>query len=293
MTRMKLHPGAIVGVGCLDSLRLARVREPSVRPYSEPWRGVFAYTNGRLHDAEQAFRAANQASFALGNRDARLRTLLDGAEEEIWFRGNIERGRAELHQALGAEPLDSLDAVARPFERLVRLFSLVGEVDSARDMLAAFDARRKEVELLDDESSRRHMLGDIAIAEGRYDDAVVEYRAADEGECTVCMLPYLARACDSMGKTDSAMAVFERYLMLPSHPVSRFIEDAYSLARTHRRLAELYEANGRSEDAMRHYRLFVELWRDADPALQPQVSDARSRLARLAGLARPRTPARP
>jgi DNA-binding SARP family transcriptional activator/tetratricopeptide (TPR) repeat protein len=48
-----------------------------------------------------------------------------------------------------------------------------------------------------------------------------------------------------------------------------------------RRLASIHDRLGDSARAAEHYRHFVSLWRDADEALQPLVSEARARLAAL------------
>lgn len=55
----------------------------------------------------------------------------------------------------------------------------------------------------------------------------------------------------------------------------------WMLALTHRRRGELHEERGAAADAARHYARFVEIWRDADPELQPVVRDVRDRLGRL------------
>jgi tetratricopeptide (TPR) repeat protein len=52
---------------------------------------------------------------------------------------------------------------------------------------------------------------------------------------------------------------------------------------SHLRRGEIYEQAGDHEKALKHYMLFVEWWKDADPELQPQVEDVRRRIARLAG----------
>lgn len=44
---------------------------------------------------------------------------------------------------------------------------------------------------------------------------------------------------------------------------------------------ELYEQLGNSREAIRQYTLFTEMWRDADPELQPLVQQARARMASL------------
>jgi hypothetical protein len=45
----------------------------------------------------------------------------------------------------------------------------------------------------------------------------------------------------------------------------------------------MYEVKGDRAKALEYYGKFAELWRDADPVLQPQVKDARARMAALAG----------
>ena len=47
------------------------------------------------------------------------------------------------------------------------------------------------------------------------------------------------------------------------------------------RLGELYEARGDAKRAAEHYATFVELWKRADPDLQPKVTQVRMRLAAL------------
>jgi len=47
------------------------------------------------------------------------------------------------------------------------------------------------------------------------------------------------------------------------------------------RLGQLYESMGKTDKAAENYRAFIQLWKNADPELQPRVADARRRLARL------------
>jgi tetratricopeptide (TPR) repeat protein len=53
----------------------------------------------------------------------------------------------------------------------------------------------------------------------------------------------------------------------------------HSGAPAHLRLAEIYERRGERQKARDHYARFAELWKDADPELQPLVEDARRRMA--------------
>jgi len=91
----------------------------------------------------------------------------------------------------------------------------------------------------------------------------------------------VARAYDAAGQADSAAAVHERYLA--TYDATRSFAGDVHKAPTHKRLGELYEARGDRDKAVEHYNEFVELWKDADPVLQPQVQDVRERIARLVG----------
>lgn len=55
------------------------------------------------------------------------------------------------------------------------------------------------------------------------------------------------------------------------------------LAIAHLRRAEIHDGRGELEQAAEHYASFIELWRDADPSLQPYVASARERLDAISG----------
>ncbi len=94
----------------------------------------------------------------------------------------------------------------------------------------------------------------------------------------------LARAFDLAGQRDSAIAYFQRFIDAPH---GYLFEDQDWLAGSYKRLGELYEAAGDLSKAALNLEKFVELWKDADPELQPKVQDIRNRLNRVrADLAR-------
>ena len=59
------------------------------------------------------------------------------------------------------------------------------------------------------------------------------------------------------------------------------IFDLIYLAPSHLRRAEIYEQVGDRERAALHYKRFIELWKNADPELQPRVEAARRAIADL------------
>lgn len=90
-----------------------------------------------------------------------------------------------------------------------------------------------------------------------------------------------------MGNLDSALVAFERAITVrwaDGQPwTERLVSEYEWLPIAYRRLGELYEQRGDSENALRYYNEFVELWKNADPVLQAQVEDVRQRIARLVG----------
>lgn len=90
----------------------------------------------------------------------------------------------------------------------------------------------------------------------------------------------MAQAHDIAGNADSSLHYWEGYLEtkwgIPSI-------DSGALPIAYRRLGEIYEARGEREKAAQYYNEFLELWKDADPELQPQVTEARKRLSELVG----------
>ena len=93
------------------------------------------------------------------------------------------------------------------------------------------------------------------------------------------LLPELGAAYDDAGQTDSAAVVYERYLR--TRWLRRVEGDGWYRPRILFRLGELYEQRGDRGRAADYYSQFAELWRGADPDLQPRVAEARRRLAAL------------
>ena len=89
----------------------------------------------------------------------------------------------------------------------------------------------------------------------------------------------LARAFDLANQPDSAIAYFDKYVH--SAYVDRAFDDFQFLAGAYKRLGELYEERGDIQHATEYTQRFVDLWKNADPPLQPKVAEARARLARL------------
>ena len=73
--------------------------------------------------------------------------------------------------------------------------------------------------------------------------------------------------------------------------VNRLYVEGLTLAPALKRLGELYEARGDRKRAAEYYEKFVDLWKNADPELQPGVTEARRWLAALSREGPEREPA--
>ena len=124
------------------------------------------------------------------------------------------------------------------------------------------------------------MLGAIALAERRPQEAITEFRAQDQASL-VGAAANLGRAYDLAGIPDSAIASYQRYLDTPF--IGRLPLDAVWRARALYRLGELYEEKGDRVKAADRYAEFVKLWKRADADLQPKVTEAKQRLEALSG----------
>jgi tetratricopeptide (TPR) repeat protein len=261
-----------------DSVRTARPNEADVQRDAQFQLAMLTASQGRLGEATRHRGAARDAALQLNARQALLNSVIGEALFDVWFRNDTAKALRTIDGALREFPLDSLRSEVRPYRDLAWLYSLTGRADRARAMAAGYDSTRALREVLQFASVQHDIRASIAMAEGRFDDAVRETRAADWGFCSLCFQPKLARAYDLAGNADSAAAVLAHYV---DHPARDVQTDGLYLAGALRRLGELYDARGDREKAISYYSRFVDLWTNSDAELQPLVRAARERLATL------------
>jgi tetratricopeptide (TPR) repeat protein len=236
---------------------------------------VVAATQGRLEEAE-----GHWADAAAANEQRGLAAeVLDAALASVWYdllvRGDESQAAVRLRDALESNPLAEMPPLDRPYTQLAILAAISGRPDRAREILSEYE--REVPELIRDKStSYRRALGSIAAAEARYEEAVAEFRRSDFGPCVHCALPGLADVYDRAGERDSAIVVRERYLAVSAF--GRTFWDDTVLGPALERLGQLYDEAGDRKKAAEYYARFVELWRDADPELQPRVEAAQRRI---------------
>ena len=273
----------------LDSVR-AVTRSLDTRVFTALYSFEILGVRGRLRDAERAYQQYAAQAMELGNAPPKIVDSLNLVGLDVWLRNQPQRAVQRLDASLAAYPLSQLAEQDRPYALLARFYAVAGRPDRARDMLKQF-AQIRDTAFVRSRYSDVHVaLAEIALAEKRYADAISEFRRADVGpdgkpatDNPLDVHYNLGRAYDLASQPDSAINELETFLKI--HWSDRLDEDWFALAGTHKRLGELYDAKGERDKAMSHLSSFVNLWKNADPELQPAVADAKRRLAKLqAGL---------
>jgi tetratricopeptide (TPR) repeat protein len=190
-----------------------------------------------------------------------------------------------LDQALAQTPLESTGWFpSRLSLRVAALYAQAGRADKAKELLEAYDRTVKDTaQRQRDQSGRDSALAFVALAEQRPRDALAAFRRSERRAdgyvdmCAVCAEPGIGLAFDRAALPDSAIAAFEHFVNGPG--VHRRVVDAWNLHWVLRRLGELHEARGDRADAVKYYQMFVDLWRNADPELQPTVREVTRRLS--------------
>lgn len=187
-----------------------------------------------------------------------------------------------LDAALAQHPLDRIPLFSRPYVSLIMAYAFAGQTAAARRLVAEYRAARPE------EVRNRwgaYLDGNVALAEHRPREAIAALRPVAEGKvvCQACGFLGLGLAYEQLGRPDSALAAYEQVANDPHLQDELTYHLQWALAPSLQRLGDLYEAKGDRAKAVAYYGRFVDLWKDADPALQPAVLEAKARLARLVG----------
>ena len=264
-------------------LELREIRSGSLglRAATGEWLAAFSATQGKLASAERHLREAMAANHERDLPAEYLESASALAFLHANVRGDGDRALREIDAALERYPLESIAPLDRPYTRLGPLYASAGDPERARALMTEYQAEvRPELRRWEDPFIQG-ALGLAALAAGDTDEAVARIRDFDErsGSCQICALPQLGRAYDAAGQADSAIAVYERYLSTGF--AVKFFWDAYNLAHIYGRLGALYEARGENEKATYYYGRLIDLWKDADPELQPRVDAARRAIAAL------------
>jgi tetratricopeptide (TPR) repeat protein len=262
----------------VDSLRQAKA------PFGARMAASLALRGGRVREAVASLTALD----APGGRVSAVSAVFHSYIESS-TRGPSPAMVAGLKAAVAPESFSGVALVDRPYLFAAAVFARAGRPTDAHAMVARYRVEVTDTALLREREADLHtILAEIALAEGKPLEAVSEFRRGDIGydgqpanECAPCLPFNLGRAYDAAGQADSAIANFERSLTTPYWRNWEPAMDPLRRPAVHERLGQLYEAKGDAQKAVEHYGKFVEMWKSADPELQPRVKAARERLLKL------------
>jgi tetratricopeptide (TPR) repeat protein len=236
---------------------------------------------GHVASSEANFRAAAAIDESSGAMGPYFRRMAKLAQMDFRHQVRVGEAMAALTEARSKHPFGPIDPSERQYPQFAIAYALGGKVDEARGLMQEY-VRTVPALAQKADPERFEALGNIAMAEGRYDEALKNFQATrvDNG-CTMCGTFEVAAAYAKLGQPDSARAYYEEYLR--GADGFRLRVDADHLAATYQRLGELYEAKGDRAKARENYAKLLDLWKTADPELQPIMKDTRDRVARLSG----------
>jgi eukaryotic-like serine/threonine-protein kinase len=204
-----------------------------------------------------------------------------------WTLDGIAAGIAEIDSVLRAHPVAASVALsADPRATLAQGYAMLGQPAKARTLLDQFEARLDTVSRRPWAVKLARIRSLIAMDEGKTDSAVAWAHRGDlEGDglptsnCAACTQYLLGLAYDRGRQPDSARKYLTQYAQMAAG--GRVDIDAMFLGPALLRLGQLYRDTGDSKHATEYYSRFIDLWKNADPDLQPRVTQARRELADL------------
>lgn len=269
----------------LDSLQAARPTDLNTRRTSEFIYGNVSEVGGKISALERHMGNARALGIQVGNRQAAIGAKLDSAYVLYWYRGEPAKALQMVERAVASPMYTTLTPRERPYPELFDAYVETGKPEKAREMLREME-RLPEAKTPDGLRYLQAANGRLLRAEKKYDEAARDLIAGTDRGCPQCILPEIALTYDRAGKPDSAIAYLAKFVNAKATPLGPL---ATWLAPSLKRLGELYENKGDVAQAVTHYTKFVELWKNADPDMQPRVAEVKRRLQKLTTTDRPKS----
>ena len=282
----------------LGRLDRARARFDSARKAGDRRAPTFAinalvpvdYSLGRMSEARALSLQAAAMDSAAGRATPASFRIADDMTRRSLAGLPVDAAVSALDAAIATMHLDAapMSDRASSYGQLAAAYAVAGRVDKAKALLARYEAEVRDTAMrrvwrTDYETA----LAGVATQEHRWSEAALLFRKADrEPDGPAIADPSVASmnivwVWATAGNADSAIAEYERYLKTSFGGRAREGPDFHVTAPITEALARMYEAKGNTDRAVALYRDFVELWKSADPELQPRVAAARARLQAL------------
>ncbi len=235
--------------------------------------------HGKLDESARHGQTLMKVGRERGIKATPIFDLIDRSRKKLVYENDPEGAARLLDSDLRRFPLDSIPPADRPYLQLATLYAEAGPSERARELIE--DYHRAVPESQRRAEWEEGIRGLLLLREGKAREAVPHLRYAADSSCGRCGWALrLSAAFEQIGEPDSAIAALRKAVTpdLFGHE-----NDFDTRAAMYRRLGELYEGQGNRSAAVEYYTKFVDLWKDADPALQPQVREVKQRLGALVG----------
>ncbi len=278
--------------GNVDSARTIAVKQDTASN-PDDWSQIAPFVaqldaqQGKLKLALSEFIKAQRFDHERGAFSPVLYDSMRTAFFDAWFRGKNAQAARTLDAALAATPLKSFPADQSPYGLVAQIFAVAGRPDRARAVITEANAAyaRNPSLRVAMQPSLDQAMGWVHLAEHNPQEAAKIFWVADSlpdgpaNDCGACTAFQVGLAYDRANQADSAIAEYHRFLTegggLSSDRNGNYLALAY------KSLGRLYEDKGDRGNAATYYSKFVELWKNADPDLQPQVAEVKKRLSHL------------
>jgi eukaryotic-like serine/threonine-protein kinase len=274
------------GARALDSARKAG--DPRAPSWATWQLADLAADRGRLREFRELARQAGAIDSATGRSTPAVFLAANTLNTIIDAGGTFDTPLAAFDDAVAKAKIEEWPLGDRPYLWFAELNAKAGRTDSAAAWIARYDAAVTDTALRRwDTPDLQHTQFHLAMTQGRWREAADLIRKSDRRSdgpsyaCATCLQTELIDLFATAEMPDSALAIYEEYRKSPIGSRPRRGPDRRIGARRMEALAKMFDAKGDTANAVQLYREFIELWKDADPELQPRIAAARQRLQRL------------
>ncbi len=240
--------------------------------------GSMAAYRGQL---AQSARLVAQSAAAVGTGAAQRAQILTAQLVPALFdaiqRADPSAAARDVAAALAETPLDSVPPLDRPYWLLATIAGWSGRPADFTRYRNAWEAVVPAAARNPTTIATFDVYGAFAQHDwGKARDVIEQLR--DKYHCDLCMEYELAYAFDQLGQADSAAAYYAARIHAGSSwdPMD---PNYYPLALV--RLGEIAQQKGDRKAAAAYYTKFLDLWKNADPDMQPRVREVRQHLAEV------------
>jgi tetratricopeptide (TPR) repeat protein len=287
--------GDLATAESLATLDLAQRRKPPIRLGAQLFLAWLELARGRWADGNAAFESGRRMEGASGVEVERaIAATMPFLEVPKADLGHIREEVERYDPTAATEPAAGLAIRLRPHLRLYLLSVLssrLGDDQAANRYAAELEALAPPPEAAAvTRDLARTARADILLRNGKAAEALALLNGV-QGEVPL-ELVYLKAfsTVREFGQEHARYLRAEALMGLRRYDEAlRWYQTSFQgsptelvyLAPNHLRQAQIFEARGERDKAVRHYEQFLKLWREPDEPLAARAADARSRLAAL------------